>query len=92
MNYHLPMILHILRKENDMLMFPHIVFRQAVVVFLIGAICNHVPTEEASKFVVIGCTIVAILVFLVRCALLCYRNKRRQKANIRMIDELYFHS
>ena len=68
------------------------IFPQAVILYLIGAICNHVPTKEASKFAVIGCTIVAILVFFVRCALLCYRNKRRQRANIRMIDDLYFQS
>ena len=67
-------------------------FFQVVAAYLVGCACNHVPLRSPSKFVVIGCAIVSIFIIVVRIALVCYRNKRRKRANMRMVHDLVFQS
>ena len=61
-----------------------------VAVFLIGGACNQVPLQKASKFVMIGCAIVSVIILVARIALVCYRNKRRKMAKVKMINDLVF--
>jgi len=58
-----------------------------VCLFLIGAVINPIPVESASKIVVICCTSIALLFFLIRIILMCYRNKYTRRADISKNNE-----